>query len=329
MPHLDEPEEEGEELTIARPRRSLLYIPGSSQKMLSKGIASGADTICLDIEDGVAASAKGLARKQIKAWLDTEMTKAPENMEICVRINAVSAGDVYNEDIEWLDTLDVVPHSIALPKMDSVHDFNTFLPILTKLEKKHKKNIELIGMIESPLAVINLPSILQESKSADNNHHHLSALIFGGDDYSAASGCIRTETNHELDFPRAMVQMHASAHGIGVLDIVCKEFKDPSRFKKESLISAQQGYIGRQCIHPSQIQHANDIYQPSNELFEWSSGVLAEFDTQTKAGVGAFTYHDAMIDMPTIKRAENILIRAKACGMVLKGDINGNGDGKQ
>lgn len=305
---------------VNRPRRSLLYIPGSSQKMLGKAPTCGADTVCLDLEDGVAFSAKQTARDNITQFFQESYQLFPPKQEVCIRVNPPSAGEgLYEKDIAMLLALPHPPHSIALPKIEYVSELVDIFNVIDQLEKKHaavlnSAPIELIGMIETPQGIINLPELLNHSKKT-NNHKYWTSIIFGGDDYANAAGSIRTESNHELAFPRGMVLLHAAAHGLGVIDIVCKEFKDLDRFAAESQESVEKGFIGRQNIHPSQIAVSNKVYSPSQDLTHWAVAVTKLYEVNEAKGVGAWTYKGAMIDMPTIKKAFNIKSRAEACGV--------------
>ena len=100
-------------------RRSLLYIPASSQKMLNKALTLPADTIALDLEDGVAQTAKTVARDNlIERYAD--LKKNCKTPELGIRLNAVSSGDLFLDDIKFLENLEVLPNCILIPKVDTV-----------------------------------------------------------------------------------------------------------------------------------------------------------------------------------------------------------------
>eukprot|EP00461_Guttulinopsis_vulgaris_P004776 UN04778 len=200
-------------------------------------------------------SSKPDARKNIQQFLiDNFPQSFPANTEVCIRINPQSAPNgLYKQDIEWLLQLPIKPHAIALPKIETAQELEDIINVIKKMEAQQGdgKTIELIGMTETPLGVVNLPQILEHGAKIDNNNQHLTALIFGGDDYANSIGAIRTDSNHEIDFARQMTLLHASVHGIGVIDIVCKEFKDLTKFREESKISTERGFIGSTKYSPN------------------------------------------------------------------------------
>ena len=112
-------------------RRSLLYIPASSNKMLSKAATLKADLIALDIEDGVAFTAKDEARQNLKARFQS--IKAKRSGELAVRINSLTFSEEFYRDVEIINELESKPETILIPKMDSVDEMTLFIETMDKL----------------------------------------------------------------------------------------------------------------------------------------------------------------------------------------------------
>jgi len=293
-----------------RPRRSFLYIPGSSEKMLAKAPGTGADTVCLDLEDAVSYNMKEEARKYItKAINSTDYG----NMEVIVRINPI-ATELGRRDLDYfLEQSSLPMHGFCVPKLETVDELTYIHEKLSSCEKERglpPLSKVVIGLIETPVSMINLKDIL-----ASQGRSRLGAVIFGGDDYANAVGATRTDSNEEIAFARNWVLLHAAAAGIQAIDIVHKDFKDTQGLIEECKLAAQRGYTGKQLIHPSQVAPANQYFAPDPKVVQWSKRVVEAAEQNEKEGRGAFAIDGIMIDAPTIKLARRQLARARACGM--------------
>ncbi len=228
-----------------RPRRSFTYVPGSSAKMLAKSPNLGADTVCLDLEDGVADNAKNTARDLIQEAL-TKYNYG--NTERVIRINAMST-ETGVEDLQDLLSRPILPDGVCIPKLDTVEELTKADELMTIEEQKRGiAPLDVIAIIESPIALLNLRDIMNSKAS-----HRLKAVIFGGDDYAHGVGATRTPSNHELSFGRNWVLLHAASRDIQCIDIVMKNFKDESSLRRECQEAAEMGYTGKQIIHPAQV----------------------------------------------------------------------------
>ncbi|ETO05678.1 citrate lyase beta like protein [Reticulomyxa filosa] len=132
----------------------------------------------------------------------------------------------------------------------------------------------------------------------------LSAIIFGGDDFAAALGAVRTPTNHELWFARNQVLLHSKANELQCIDIVNIHLKDEQRFERECKEGFEMGFDGKQPV-------AQKLFSPPKEKIEWAQKVVTKFEKEISAGVGAFEMDGTMIDMPTVKQAQHLVQRAK------------------
>lgn len=292
-----------------RPRRSFLYMPGSSEKMLNKiQWLPQADSICMDLEDAVSHSKKSDARQLIVAQLNKLMNNSNITNEICVRINPIDSVYVNDDIDEILKNNTIHPHTIVVPKLQSVDQLHWIDSQLNLYDPHH--NIQLIGLIESCQSLINLHSIC----SARNKR--LVALIFGGDDYAADIGATRSSDSHELLYARHTILTYCKAFSLQAIDIVNIDFKNSTALRAECEYGNNIGYTGKQLIHPSQIDVCNNCYAPSHTTIQWAQSIITAADQHDEQGLGAFAFNDQMIDMPTIKSARKVIERAKACKLI-------------
>eukprot|EP00485_Elphidium_margaritaceum_P010082 CAMPEP_0202691570 /NCGR_PEP_ID=MMETSP1385-20130828/6250_1 /ASSEMBLY_ACC=CAM_ASM_000861 /TAXON_ID=933848 /ORGANISM="Elphidium margaritaceum" /LENGTH=316 /DNA_ID=CAMNT_0049346997 /DNA_START=24 /DNA_END=974 /DNA_ORIENTATION=+ len=289
-----------------RPRRSFLYMPVNNEKFVRKATTLDVDTIVFDLEDAVAPSQKAEARQCAIDALN-KFTFLPRS-EICIRVNPFSSG-LAHDDVTAILSATNLPHTICLPKVQHADEIKWLSAQITKQCGSRADDMEIIGMIETPNAVLSAYQIC----TADDR---LTGIVFGGDDYAASVNAIRTASNHELSFARNMTLINAKLAGLDTIDIVNINFRETEVFLKEAQEGFELGFTGKQCIHPAQAALAQQAFSPPPSKVEWSVKVVAAFDNQSSKGIGAFDLDGEMIDMPTVRIAQNIVTRAKACGLL-------------
>ena len=318
-----------------RPRRSFLYVPGSNAKMLSKLPTLHADSLCIDIEDGVALTAKPVARRNIQQTLcqhsahfrltAASTIAAPlssltslqpaRTAELLVRINPASSSECAS-DLRLLLQCDELPHGVVLPKLESVdelqHVHDTLRTHRLLKDSSQQRSIALVALVETARGLLNLAATLTAASSASLP---LQALIFGGDDYAADIGATRTASNTELLTARQLLVAHAAAHRLQSIDIVHIDLHSSAALTAECQQSYGFGYTGKQCIHPKQVAVVDEEYVGGRERLLWSKRVVEGWESNERAGVGAWTLDGKMIDLPTVKNAQKVLAHARACGM--------------
>ena len=295
-------------MKVARARRSVFAVPGSSAKMIGKALEFQVDQIFLDLEDAVAPDAKALARELISSAGAKNFAAAT----VSVRINAL-ASQWYPEDIQmlnggvarWID-------SIILPKVHSVADIEEVAATLTEIEKKADRapsSITIDAQIESAKGLVNCEAIAA--------HERVSSLNFGPADFMADLGMTAEEvTSNEYALMRILVA--ARAAGIAAIDGPTLEVRDISKFEKSAGISAAMGFDGKWVLHPDQIDSCHRIFTPTQERFDEASCLLEAYEHFTSAaggGKGAAIYKGSMIDEASRKMALAIFSRGLAAGM--------------
>jgi citrate lyase beta subunit len=284
-------------------RRALLYMPGDDRHKIQKALTLDVDCICMDIEDGVASSRKGEARRTIAAALQ-ELTFGQS--EKLVRINSVGSG-LETEDIQA--ALSFRPDGIVVPKVETLEQLQWASTKIEAAELAHGwpvNSIRMLAGVETARAVLNLREIA--------SHPRLDGLIFGGEDFAASIGATRTAEALELLFARSVVVTACAAYGLQAIDMVTVDFRDLERIRSEAQFGAQLGYAGKQVIHPAQVAPVQEAFTPEAAVIESARRLVEAYQASQQEGRGAFAVEGRMIDLPLVKAARNVLARAQAAG---------------
>lgn len=287
------------------PRRTLLYVPGDSRPKIEKALTLDVDSICMDIEDGVAYNRKEKARKTIAIALkEFDFGRA----EKLIRINGVGTG---LEEDDLAATLPYHPDGVVLPKVETLAQLEWLSGEIAKVEQAEGwalNNIRLLAVVESAKGFINLKEIA--------THPRLDALILGAEDYAVSIGAKRTRNGLEILFARSQVVLHAKANKLQAIDVVFVNFKDTVNLKVDALLGAQMGFTGKQIIHPNQVTPVNAAFTPNDAEIDYAQRLLAAFETAEAEGTGAIDFEGKMIDMPLVLSARQVIERAKAAGKI-------------
>jgi citrate lyase subunit beta/citryl-CoA lyase len=286
--------------------RSKLFVPGSRPELFAKALASAADAISIDLEDAVDPSRKAEAREAIRTFLASPAAAA-SNKLLIVRVNAL-ATPYFEDDVRAV----VSPrlNLLNLPKPESADDVRAAVVALARAEKAcgMDASIGILANIESPRGL----RCASEIATADARVLGLQ-LGFGDlleplaiDRYNAAA-----IQQLQLD-----VRLAAGEAGIWAYDAAWAAIKDPDGYRREAEAARRLGYIGKSCIHPSQIALANDVFRPSDEDIATAVRVLDAWHRAEKDGVGAIMVDGRMIDAPFAQRAAAIVALARQFGLL-------------
>jgi citrate lyase beta subunit len=283
-----------------RPRRTLLYVPGSDWHKVQKAAGLGADSVCIDLEDGVALNAKTEARANAQRAVQELDFGASERL---VRINAVGSG-LEQEDLQA--ALTGKPDGIVIPKAADAAQVRSVSQTITFFERQHglpEGDIRLIAQIESAIGLVNI----KEIASADPR---LDALIFGSEDFASDVGAQRTPSGEEIFYARSAVAVHAAAFGLQAIDMLWIDYKDTAGLERVAGEGARLGYSGMQIVHPAQIEPVRKAFTPTADEITWAQRVVSAYEDNLRAGRAAFGLDGKMIDMPIVKAAQRVLARA-------------------
>ncbi len=284
-------------------RRALLYMPGDDRHKIEKALTLGVDCICMDMEDGVAASRKVEARAVIaRALQELDFGKS----EKLVRINAVGSG-LEKADLE--SVLAFRPDGILIPKLEEPGQIQWADGILEAAELEQGwplHSIRLLVDVETARGILNLKEI--------GAHPRLDALIFGGEDFAASVGATRTPEAIELLYARQATVTAAAAYGLQAIDIVNIDYHDLEPLRREAEFGARLGFSGKQIIHPAQVEPVQSAFTPDEEAIGRARRIVETFEASQVKGAGAYALDGKMIDMPLFKTAQKVLERARAAG---------------
>ncbi len=289
-----------------RARRALLYVPGNERRKIDKATGLGADSVCLDLEDGVAMNRKVEARETVADALRTLEFGRSERL---ARINAIGSG-LEADDLEAV--LPARPDGIIVPKVanaQQVHWVSDQIGVAERSMRLESGSIRLLLMIESAKGIVNLPQIASANRRID-------ALIFGAEDFASDIGAIRSREGWEVFYARSAVVTYAAAYELQAIDLLDTDFRDLVHLREEAVQGARLGFIGKQIIHPNQIAPVQEAFTPSDQEIAQAQRVVFAAAEAQAAGNGAFALDGKMVDRPVIKAAEQVVARAKAAGKI-------------
>jgi citrate lyase subunit beta/citryl-CoA lyase len=266
-------------------RRSQLYVPANSEKMLTKSTTMSCDSIIIDLEDAVPLSEKRNARLDIKRHLrDLDWGRK----EICVRINGISS-IVGLEDVVELSSEEKVS-TLVIPKAESG---------IGALHRATSKM--LIPIIESSRGFMNIENLVREEGVV--------AVTYGAGDLALSMGGT-VDSYASNSYIRTRIVMTANAYGVDAVDKVFFDLNDLNGFKKEAAEARGLGYAGKQVIHPSQVNMANEVFSPTAEELAWAERVLQAYERASEVGLGAISLDGQLIDDVHHKLAKQIQTRS-------------------
>jgi citrate lyase subunit beta/citryl-CoA lyase len=288
--------------------RSLLFVPGDSERKLDKGLHSGADALILDLEDSVSAANKPAARELSRDFIVDRTMGGPK---LIVRVNDLTTG-LTDDDLAAV--MAARPDAIMLPKCSGYADLEHLSAKLRVHEADHGLDDGATKII--PLITETGASVL--AASTYRAHQRLGALTWGAEDLSADIGAsaTRDETGAYTDLfrlARAVTLLAASAAQAAAIDTVFPNFRDVDGFRADCVAGIRDGFTGRMAIHPAQVPIINEVFTPSVEAIAHARAVIEAFMAAGNPGVVAID--GAMYDRPHLKRAERLIARATAAGI--------------
>jgi citrate lyase subunit beta/citryl-CoA lyase len=268
-----------------RPRRSVLYMPGSNARAIEKARTLPADAIILDLEDSVAPDAKAAARKQVK---EAVAAGGFGSREVIVRVNAIDTPWHFEDMVA---AAQAAPDAILLPKISTPDQLELVGQRLLDMRADHRTRIW--AMIETPVAIFNIMAIAAEAHDSESR---LTAFVMGTND-------IAKETRARLVPGRApmvpwLMTCIAAAHihGIDILDGVYNDLGDMEGFARECVQARDMGFDGKTLIHPNQIGPCNETFSPSADEVAQAKKMIAAFDLPENKDKGVVQIDGRMVE---------------------------------
>ncbi len=281
--------------------RSLLFVPGDSERKFARAKVCGADALILDLEDSVAPPRKAAGRALVARLIDDE----PDRAWSCfVRVNALDTGLT-------LDDLAAVVKpgldAILIPKANGAAELE---PIGARLDALEENARMRQGSVKLACVATETPKAMFALGSYAPPHPRLVALTWGAEDLAAALGAT---DNKEVDgawtFPyqlaRAQCLFAAAAAEVAAIDTVFTNFRDTGGLEQDCRRSRRDGFVGRLAIHPDQVAVINRAYSPSEAEIEHARKIVAAFDADPSAGT--LGVDGKMVDIPHLKAARKTL----------------------
>jgi citrate lyase subunit beta/citryl-CoA lyase len=278
--------------------RSLLFVPGDSEKKLAKAKDSPADALILDLEDSVAAENRPKARALVREYL-----KGSARQALWVRVNPIGSPD-YRADLAAI--IGGHPAGLVIPKPDSPDALRTLDADVSALEVSH-------GIAERSIAVLPVatetPTAVATLMDYRDPPPRLFGLTWGAEDLSAAVGAAtnRDESGEFLltyKIVRSLCLIAAKAAGVEAIETLHADFRDSAGLARFARAAQREGFSGMMAIHPDQVAIINDAFTPSDADVAYSRRVVAAFAD----GAGVASLDGKMLDQPHLKQARHVLV---------------------
>ena len=263
--------------------RSLLFVPGARPERFEKAVASGADTVCIDLEDATPADKKEQSRSATITYLKS--TNA--NKHIGVRINALETAEAYR-DVAAFDQARLTPAFFLLPKVRTGRE-TTLIKHALAGEKT-----PVWVLMETPEALFNINDIAQSVGPSGG-------IMFGGADFSASIGSDMSWD--ALYQARASIIAAAAVAGCQAMDVPHLNVSAIDEMIEETRRVKAMGFTGRACIHPTQVAPVNDVFTPSTEEIEKAEGLIAAYDSAR----GVMLHDGRLVEKPVLAAAQRVL----------------------
>jgi (S)-citramalyl-CoA lyase len=280
---------------IIRPRRSFIFTPGLRPDMFPKALASGADIVCVELEDGIAPKDKAEARQKALALF--EVPQADDGVERIVRINSMRERFGI-EDVNAVLANKTPPPALMMPKVRTPDEVLMLDQLLT--EASHATRLHVI--IETNEGLEAAFEIAKCSSRID-------AMFFGGVDMAAELRC--KNTFESMIYARSRVVHASAAAGLDVIDVPFLDLEDPEGMRVEAEKVRDLGFSGKGSIHPKQIAALNEVFTPTQAQIARARRIISEFE---KADTGLAVIDGKLIEKPVLRDMYRIVAIADRMG---------------
>lgn len=263
-------------------RRSQLYVPANDRRKVMKSLTIQCDSVILDLEDAVPPDQKEEARSDVADYV-TSLDWG--RREVCVRINPLSSPWAKAElgIMRKLERLD----AIVVPKAEG-----SLSGVWSQTGKK------LIPIVETAMGLVSIDRVVSSRGAV--------AVAYGAADFALSVGGSVSEYMRNV-YVKSKIAVHAAAAGIDAVDNVFFDLNDMAGFRRDAELSRALGFSGKQVIHPSQVEVANEVFSPTTAEIEWAEEVSRSYERARKEGKGAVRLDDSLVDAVHARIARRIL----------------------
>ncbi len=278
------------------PRRSLLFTPANRPDAFDKALASGADIVCLDLEDAIPPDQKTQARDPAVSFLAGE---GPPGVIRAVRINALSS-QAGLEDLVAVVQAGLKRGMLMLPKVADAAELRLVDSVLSEAGS----HIELIALIETLDGLENVGAIAAATE-------RLKMVLFGAVDFSAELGTAIADA--PLAYARGRIVHAAKRAGLDVMDAPELSFRDLDKVREAAGRARDDGFTGKAAIHPAGIATINSVFTPGSDEITHAQKVIAAFDASPN---GLAVLDGQLIEAPVVRAMQRRLAIAEVCGLI-------------
>ena len=272
-------------MSSLRPRRSVLYMPGSNARALEKAKTIAADSLILDLEDAVAPDVKDLARDQVVAAVKAG---GFGRREVVIRVNG--AATPWGE-ADLIAAAKTGPDAILIPKVSSPGDIMVTAKALR--DAGAPDHTRLWAMMETPVAILNADSIV---RTALDPHSRLAVLVMGTNDIAKETRARLTPGRPSMLPYLSICVAAARAHDVEIVDGVYNDFSNEAGFRAECEQGRDLGMDGKTLIHPNQVAICNEVFAPSEAEVVFARKIIDVFDLPENASKGALQVDGKMVE---------------------------------
>ena len=286
--------------------RSILFVPTIVERFVTRAPETGADVVCLDVEDSVPPAEKAKARAAAAEAIDGMPRSGYATF---VRVNGLHTGLI--ED----DLLAVVRPGLDGIVLSKAHTAETvrradhYLTILERQQGMETGTVSIIPLVESAAGILNSQEISAASP-------RLVGLSLGAEDLAVDMGLQRSEEAREIEWPRAQLATAAAAADLAAIDTPEPDYTDMEHLERDSSYARSLGFRGKYCIHPGQVEVVNRVFSPTEQEIAKARDVIRLLDKEGIAkGRAAIPVNGKMIDTPIYWQAKRLLRWAEATGI--------------
>lgn len=281
----------------SRPRRSVLYMPGSRERALEKARTLKADALILDLEDAVTPDEKANARKLVSAALKEG---GYGGRELIIRINGLDTpwGE---EDLKAACA--ARPDAVLIPKVETPE---MIIDVAARMAgHQAAAETQIWAMIETPRGVLNAAAIA-------GAHPRLAGFVMGSNDLVKELRAAHRPGRAPIAAALGLCVLAARAGGLAAIDGVCNAYLDEDLLREECEAGRDMGYDGKTLIHPAQIAISNEVFGPSEDALAEAHEQLAAWEDVTAKGGGVAVVRGRIVENLHVETAKRLIAEAEA-----------------
>ncbi len=282
-----------------RPRRSVLYMPGSNARAMEKAKTLPADALILDLEDAVAPDAKETAREQVCAAVKAG---GYGHREVIIRTNGLDT-DWGAADLEA--AVRAGPDGVLVPKIDGADAVGAADTLMEAAGAP--KDMGLWAMMETPLAMLRAEAIAARAQDT-----RLAAFVMGTNDLAKDLSAQQTPDRLPLLTGLSLTLLAGKAYGLALIDGVFNGIRDVDGFIQSCRQGLSFGFDGKTLIHPSQVEPCNRVFTPEQEAVAWARKIIGEFEKPENTAKGVVQVEGRMVERLHADQARTLVALAEA-----------------